>query len=76
MAAKDPVREGLEGVDVGDDDAAPGLLAAARRRLRDVRRLLGDPAGWSARRYRAKNTMELDALHPERWRRPERDDAE
>lgn len=41
-----------------------------RSRLGSLWLLLTRPGEWSARRYAEKTSMELTALHPERWPAP------
>ena len=64
---KQPPRDGLEGVDRGDEPT--GRWA---RLWRSVGLFVRDPAGWSARRYREKNDMDLAAVRPDTWRKGER----
>lgn len=41
-----------------------------RSRLGSLWLLLTRPGEWSAQRYAEKTSMELTALHPERWSAP------
>lgn len=46
------------------------MSAPPRSRLHSLWLLLTRPGEWSARRYAEKSSMELTALHPERWSAP------
>lgn len=43
------------------------MVTPPRSRLGSLWLLLTRPGEWSARRYAEKTSMELTALHPERW---------